>query len=48
MTEEEVAEGVWCIDCEHFEVNDVTGYDWCPACGCHGSKHKMARVMTRG
>lgn len=40
-----VAEGVWCTECERFEVQDDDG-TWCIACGCHVAHHREAEVVT--
>lgn len=41
----EVAEGVWCKECEFFETPDPDG-DKCIACGCLWSVHADAVVVT--
>lgn len=46
MTETEVAEGTWCLDCEFFEIPDDDG-DRCMACGCPTSRHRVAKVIVR-
>ena len=41
-----VAEGVWCAECEYFEVEDFDG-DNCLPCGCERSVHYDAEVVTK-
>lgn len=47
MEKEEVAEGVWCHDCEFFEVEDFDPEaEVCLACGCNPSRHSKAVVLV--
>lgn len=44
-----LAEGVWCHECEFFEVPDFgefSGEAHCNACGCSKSKHVDVEVIT--
>lgn len=40
-----VAEGVWCRDCEFFEVPDMDG-GRCLACGCDEGRHIDVEVVA--
>lgn len=42
---EVLAEGIWCEDCEFFEENEIEK-DTCPACGCSRTRHVPAKVVT--
>lgn len=55
MARVEVAQGVWCADCEYFEVPDWDGEVTiaedllqvsCMACGCGGDRHQIAAVIV--
>ena len=39
------AEGVWCPNCEVFEVEDISAIG-CLACGCARSIHQVAEVVV--
>lgn len=41
-----VAEGVWCRDCEYFEVPDPGSDGRCMACGCPEEAHVNVEVVT--
>ena len=51
MADIEVAEGVWCVGCEWFEVPDfgieTEDGESCLACGCPGSDHREAKVIAK-
>ena len=42
-----VAEGVWCAECERFEVEDFDDDDNCMACGCEKGVHYDAEIVTK-
>lgn len=44
-----VATGWWCTNCEFFENEDDvdTRADTCVGCGCDGSDHHVAEVVTK-
>lgn len=42
----EVAEGVWCADCEFFEDDDYISMGRCSSCGCPASTHQTAVVVV--
>ena len=48
MQRTEVAEGVWCHDCEFFEIEDMTDGNapTCMACGCPKGRHSAAVVIA--
>lgn len=44
-----VAEGVWCGQCEFFEVPDFDPDNGqCLACGCSEKAHSEVEVVTKG
>lgn len=45
MPKTEVAEGVWCVECEFFEVPDDDGVR-CLSCGCPVARHRQAVVVA--
>lgn len=46
--QETVANGLWCAQCEYFELTSDTEIHRgdCQACGCPAEEHHRAKVMV--
>lgn len=46
MTEEILAEGWWCFNCNFFEEERPRAI--CQACGCSNETHRKVRIIGEG